>query len=336
LAAGDEGANAVVPGTPFHILALDGGGAKALFCAHVLARLEDDLGVRVVDSFDLIAGTSAGGIIALALGAGIAPAEIRDHFDQLVHDVFPTGRRWSPRRILRPTYRAATLRSSLEGVLGDRLLGASTRRLVVPAWDVAMGSVHLFKTPHHERLRRDWKIPMVDVAMATAAAPTYFPAAVVDGHRLIDGGVWANNPSVIAITEAASMLGVSLDDIRVLNIGTMDPVGIGAHPERLDRGGIVQWATAAAGLLVTASSRGGQGTAEHLVGQGRYHRFDARVPGGLYALDKVDRTDLAGIAAAVSRTISPVYANEFAPHTAAPYTPFAGPGASTSIRKEEQ
>lgn len=330
-----KGTYFMVAGSPFHILALDGGGAKALFSAHVLARLEEDLGVRIVDSFDLIAGTSAGGIIALALGAGVTPAEIRHDFDDLVHDVFPTGRRRSLRRVMRPTYRADALRSSLAGVFGDRVLGESTKRLVVPSWDVAMGSVHLFKTPHHERLRRDWKIPMVDVAMATTAAPTYFPAAVVDGHRLIDGGVWANNPSVIAITEAVSMLGVSLDDVRVLNVGTMDPVGIGAHPERLDRGGLVQWATAAAGLLITASSRGGQGTAEHLVGKGRYHRFDARVPGGLYSLDKVKRNDLAGLAAAVSRNISPVYANEFAPHTAAPYTPLAGPSASTSTRQQE-
>lgn len=322
-------------GTPFHILALDGGGAKALFSAHVLARLEEDLDVRVLDSFDLIAGTSAGGIIALALGAGIAPAEIRSHFDGLVHDVFPARRRRSPRRVLRPTYRARALRTSLTDILRDRLLGESTKRLVVPSWDVAMGAVHLFKTPHHDRLRRDWKIPMVDVAMATAAAPTYFPAAVVDGHRLIDGGVWANNPSIVAITEAVSMLGVRLDDIRVLNIGTMDPVGIGAHPKRLDRGGLLQWATAAAGLLVTASSRGGQGAAAHLVGKGRYHRFDARVPGGMYALDKIESSDLAGLAATVSRNISPIYASEFAPHTAAAYTPSGGPGASTSTWQKE-
>jgi patatin-like phospholipase/acyl hydrolase len=60
----------------FQILALDGGGAKAPFTAHILARLEQDLGVSISDSFDLIAGTSAGGIIALALGAGLAPSEI--------------------------------------------------------------------------------------------------------------------------------------------------------------------------------------------------------------------------------------------------------------------
>lgn len=320
--------------SPFQILALDGGGAKALFTAHVLARLEDDLDVKIADSFDLIAGTSAGGIIALGLGAGLRPVEIRDHFDSLVHNVFPTARRRSPRRAMRPAYSASALKEGLTGVLGNRLLGDSQKRLIVPSWDVAMGSVHVFKTPHHHRLRRDWKISMVDVAMATTAAPTFFPAAVVDGHRLIDGGVWANNPSVVAITEAHSMLDARLGEIRVLNIGTMDPVGIGAHPERRDKGGWAQWATSVADLLISASSRGGQGTAEHLVGKGNYHRFDARVPGGLYALDKIKSDQLAGIAASLSRDISPTYQQTFAEHTAAPYTPMAGPGAPATIAPE--
>lgn len=73
----------------FQILALDGGGVKALFTAHVLARIEDDLGVTVADSFDLIAGTSAGGILALALGAGLRPAEIVEHYERLAATVFP-------------------------------------------------------------------------------------------------------------------------------------------------------------------------------------------------------------------------------------------------------
>lgn len=319
----------------FQILALDGGGAKALFTAHVLARIEEDLDVRVADSFDLIAGTSAGGIIALALGAGVRPADICDHFNSMVHEVFPTARRRSLHRAVRPAYSAKALNKALTKVLGDRLLGDSTKRLIIPSWDVAMGAVHVFKTPHHERLRRDWRISMVDVAMATAAAPTFFPAAVVDGHRLIDGGVWANNPSVVAITEAISMLDVRLGDIHVLNIGTMDPVGVGAHPERMDSGGWAQWMTSATELLISASSRGGQGIAEHLVGKGNYHRFDARVPGGLYALDKIKPNSLAGLAASVSREISPIYKQTFAQHAAPPYTPMAGYGAPARIAAPE-
>lgn len=306
----------------FQILALDGGGAKALFSAHLLARLEQDLGVSVSDSFDLIAGTSAGAIVALALGAGLPPSKIVNHYAELVETVFPPSRRrlWrAPQRLTRPTYDATALRTALKGVLGDRILGDSTKRLVIPSWDVQKGGVHIFKTPHHSRLTRDWRIPMIDVAMASSAAPTYFPAAKVDGHRLIDGGVWANNPSVVAIAEAVSMLGVPLRTIRVLNVGTLDQVT--HHSKRLDTGGLVNWAIPAVSLVLTAGSRGGQGVAEHLIGKDKYSRFDARVPGGLYALDDADPDDLAGLAASASRDLSPIFTARFAGHRSAPFAP---------------
>lgn len=309
----------------FQILALDGGGAKALFTAHVLARLEQDLDVSIKDSFDLIAGTSAGGIVALGLGAGLTPSEIVGHYEELVEAVFPAARRrvWRrPRQLTAPVYDGDALRTALTKVLGARLLGDSAKRLVIPAWDVQRGAVHIFKTPHHTRLARDWRLSMVDIAMATSAAPLYFPAARVDGHRLIDGGVWANNPSVVAIAEAVSMLDVPLASIRVLNVGTIDQLT--DHPKRRDRGGLLNWAKPIAPLILTAGSRGGQGIAEHLVGKSAYTRFDALVPGGLYALDSADPSDVAGLAASVSRELGPIYTARFADHRATAYTPLIG------------
>src|SRR3546814_18339279 len=102
--------------------------------------------------------------------------------------------------------------------------------MVVPSWDVQRGGEHVFKTPHHDRLRRDWRTSMVDVANATAAAPLYFPAARVGGLRLIVGGVWANNPPVVATPEATSLLRASIGNVRVLNIGGIRPHGThGTH-----------------------------------------------------------------------------------------------------------
>ncbi|HUO38488.1 MAG TPA: CBASS cGAMP-activated phospholipase [Mycobacterium sp.] len=312
----------------FQVLALDGGGAKALFTAHVLARLEADLGLCIADSFDLIAGTSAGGVIALGLGAGMRPAEIVEHYATLTARIFPRGGWAKWRYVLRPwtnAYSGEVLRQALGEVLGSRLLGHSHKRLVIPSWDVQRGEVHLFKTPHHARLRRDWKISMVDVAMATTAAPTFFPAAAVDGQRLIDGGVWANNPSVVAIGEAVSMLDVPLRSIRVLNVGTVDQRTY--HPKRFDVGGWATWATTATPLMLTASSRGAQGTATHLVGAHNYARFDVTVPGAIFTLDRASPEALAGLAAGQSRVLSPTYTEMFANHVAHPYTPIHGPGS---------
>lgn len=308
------------------VLALDGGGVKGLFTADVLARIEDDLGVTIRDSFDLIAGTSTGGIIALALGAGLSPAQIVDQYRSLVSRVFPANRRRAyryPYRLFKPAYRQEPLRNALDDLFGSRLLGDSDKRLVIPSWDAQNGSVHIFKTRHHPRLNRDWKIPMADVALATTAAPTFLPAAYVDGHRLIDGGVWANNPSVIALTEALSMLNVDLTAIRLLNIGTTSTLA--DHPRRLDRAGLGPWVRRAPKLIMAGGSRGAQGIAEHLLTRERYIRFDATVPRGSYTLDGADPNDLAGLSAKVSRDLTPVFQSAFGGYTAGPFEPLPSP-----------
>lgn len=299
---------------------------KALFSADVLARIEADLGISVRDTFDLIAGTSAGGIIALALGAGMSPAEIVDEYRSMVERVFPESRRRKyryPQRLFRVAYRQEPLRAALEELFGSRTLADSDKRLVIPSWDAQNGSVHIFKTRHHPRLNRDWKIPMADVALATSAAPTFLPAAEVDGHRLIDGGAWANNPSVVAITEAASMLGVDTSAIRLLNIGTTSPLA--DHPRRLDHAGVGPWARRAPELLMAASSRGAQGVAEHLLTAERYLRFDATVPRGRFTLDGADPNDLGGLSAKVSRDLTPAFDTSFGSHVADPFDPIPIP-----------
>ena len=82
----------------------------------------------------------------------------------------------------------------------------------MPSYNVGDDDVYIFRTPHAERLRRDYRVPAWKVALATSAAPTYFPACrEVDQLRLIDGGVWANNPAMVGIIEAVGTLGVALD-----------------------------------------------------------------------------------------------------------------------------
>jgi len=318
-------------GDRFQMLVLDGGGAKAMFSASILARFERDHGIRIVDCFDLIAGTSAGGIVALGLGAGLSPAEIADHFLELVAKVFPSKRqrKWRPSRLMRPAYSNDALRDVLTEVFGHRLLGDSSKRLLVPSWNLQSGEVHLFKTPHSPRLTRDWRISMVDVALATSAAPAYFRAANVDSARLIDGGVFANNPSVYAIAEATSMLGVPLSAIRVLNIGTMEPFA--DQSDRLDNAGVGRWGLAAVPLILSASSAGNTGLAKHLIGFENFVRVDANVPPGLFALDRIDPAKVAGYAASVSRNLGPEYTEKFLEHRAATYNPCRSSVNSTTV-----
>src|SRR5450755_1816923 len=194
----------------FAVLSIDGGGVRGIFVAAVLANLERDTGAKVTDHFDLIVGTSTGGIIALGLGAGMSPEEILAHYIDNVNSIFPARRRSTlarPLSLVRAKYKPDGLREVVQAIFRDKLLCDSTVPLVIPSYNIGENAVYLFKTPHHERLRRDWKVPMWQVAMATSAAPTYFPAfSLPDEHvRLVDGGVWANNPSMVGVVEAVSM-----------------------------------------------------------------------------------------------------------------------------------
>jgi hypothetical protein len=156
----------------FQILVLDGGGIRGLYSAAVLAKLEDKLGVRIVEHFDLITGTSTGGIIALGLGLGMLPREIVRFYVEAGPRIFSNRFRWRDCiHIVRRKYSGSALQAALNynGAFGDKKLGDSKKRLVIPAYNLGQDKVRVFKTPHHKRLTTDWQIPAWKVAMATSA-----------------------------------------------------------------------------------------------------------------------------------------------------------------------
>ena len=311
----------------FQILSLDGGGIKGLFAAAALAALEDDLQVEITNHFDLIVGTSTGGIIALALGLGMRPREIVQFYTQHGQGIFRN--RLNLRSIFHYFTRkfseiplALALRD--RGAFGDRLLGQSHKRLVIPAYNLGEDDVYIFKTPHHERLRRDWRVPAWKVALATSAAPTYFPAfRDIDHMRLIDGGVWANNPAMVGVIEALSVLNAPLASIHVFSVGTTDPII--NRPSVLDHGGFWQWRNAAVDVIMRGQSLGVHKQTVHLLGAERVCRIDPKVPAGLFSLDRLNADELIAKAAHESRVLAPSFKARFLSHVAPPYRPLVGP-----------
>jgi patatin-like phospholipase/acyl hydrolase len=303
----------------FQILALDGGGLRGIFSAAVLAALEEDHGTPVTDHFDLIAGTSTGGIIALGLGLGVRPREILDFYLRLGPEVFrDRAGLLAVRRLVRAKYAAGPLEAALREVFGDRTLGESAKRLVIASSNLGADDVYLFRTAHHPRLARDWRERAVDVAMATSAAPTYLPGFRLSGTRLVDGGVWANNPAMIAVVEAAGTCAVPLETLRVFSLGTTSEV---RHRGRgLDCGGILQWSRDAVEVILHAQSISASNQVHHLLSPERLLRLDPAVPSGLMALDKVNANDLIGWASHASRAAGPRF-SEFLRHQAPPFTP---------------
>ena len=141
----------------FQILALDGGGIKGLFSAAVLACVERDLQIDITEYFDLIVGTSTGGIIALGLGLGLRPNQIVDFYARKGPKIFQGlyGVRWLSHWFFRK-FPQQTLCSALQSpeVFGDRKLGDSKKPLVITSYNLGEDDIYLFKTPHHERLKR--------------------------------------------------------------------------------------------------------------------------------------------------------------------------------------
>lgn len=304
----------------FTILSLDGGGIRGLYTASLLARLEDAHGINIRNHFDLITGTSTGGIIALALALGIPPKEIENFYLDHGPRIFKPRRLHGLRWLFGVKYPQQPLTDALRAVFDERTLADCDKRVVIPTYDLGHRSVRLFKTPHHERLRMDWKVPAWQVALATSAAPTFLPASTAtDDLRLIDGGMWANNPAIVGIAEAVSMLGVPLDAIRVLSLGTTRSVKERARS--LDRGGLFHWAKPATEVMLEAQSQGTNGLAQHLVGHEDVIRLDPEVPPDVLSLDKLDRPRLLSLAAHEARKFAPMFAEQFGAHHAAPYAP---------------
>jgi len=153
----------------FQIMALDGGGIRGIFSAAVLAHIEEDLNLDITEHFDLIAGTSTGGVIALGLGVGMRPREILRFYVDKGPVIFANGLITSLRHLWRNKNNSDGLEKALKECFGDTLLGSCCKRLVIPSYNIGEDDVYLFKTPHHERLTRDYKVPVWKVAMATCA-----------------------------------------------------------------------------------------------------------------------------------------------------------------------
>lgn len=232
----------------FKILSIDGGGIRGIIPCKILAELETELirkegpEARLCDYFDLICGTSTGGIIAIGLALGLKASDILELYVEHGKEIFPSTRRNKLHKgicFVRnfPFYERGTLKRLLKDVYNkvtidkDTRIGHARTRLLVPVYNSEHGTIHIFKTAHHSGLVNDYQIPAVDVALATSAAPVYFEpysfTYTVKGtcvektyRNIIDGGIVANNPSYLGLTEAMAGLNMPLKDISLLSLGT--------------------------------------------------------------------------------------------------------------------
>jgi patatin-like phospholipase/acyl hydrolase len=214
----------------FQILSLSGGGFLGLYTISVLASLEEAAGGSIADRFDLIAGTSVGGIIALGLAARVPAKKIRDTFIQDGPEIFsavPPPQTWVRKKLAlkdnaaHAKYSSTNLRNTIEKLVGKRLtVGQLRHRVMVPAINLTKGSPQVFKTAHHPTFVRDWQLAVTDVALATSAAPTFLPLHKIGDELFSDGGLYVNSPDELALHEALHFLNQPIDQVYMLSVGT--------------------------------------------------------------------------------------------------------------------
>ena len=292
----------------FNILAIDGGGIRGLIPAIVLAELERRAGTPVASLFQLLAGTSSGGILAAGLTVPDASGRPRYRAEQLVELYSKHGPRifrrsfarrvWSAWGLLEEKYDATVLEDVLERYLGDARVSGAVTPLLLTAYELETRTPYFVKS-WRARSEPERDILMREAARATSAAPSYFEPALVRpptrGRRLslVDGGVFATNPAMCAYAEAPRM--TAGEPVRLVSLGTGRLIRPIRHADASGWGS-VQWTRPVIDVVFDGVAETVDYQLGQLLGDQRYDRFQVTLTRARDDLDDVSARNLALLA----------------------------------------
>ncbi len=243
------------------ILSIDGGGVRGLIPATILAEIERQTGQSISELFDLIAGTSTGGILALGLtkpgingkpqyqakdliqlygkeGNQIFDAGVFNAFDGILDKMNAAP----IEMLVSRKYSSQGIESVLTKYFGDTNLSEALNEVLITSYDIEKRKPYFFKR-YQAIASKNCDFPMKCVARATSAAPTYFSPCklkVADSYyALIDGGVFANNPALCAYAEAKRLYPDA--EVLIVSLGTGELVNRIFY-DKARTWGLIQWA----------------------------------------------------------------------------------------------
>jgi patatin-like phospholipase/acyl hydrolase len=285
-----------------NVLAIDGGGIRGIIPASILAALEKELGRAIHEVFDLIAGTSTGGIIAVAIGAGAnngnpyRPEDLVGLYIENGEAIFHKTPLTEVRNWVRPKYSAAPLEEILLRFFGDTELKSAKCPLLIGSYDIENQIPFFFKSQRiPTNPNYNWKLR--DVARATSAAPTFFPPIQLknvyhESYTLVDGGVCVNNPAMAGFAEAHHIYGDA--DFLVVSIGSGDP-NVQLRYQDVKDWGLAKWARQIAPVFMDSTTRAADQELYFLLGRGRHFRFQANLKYSSRAMDCVTPSNMANL-----------------------------------------
>ncbi len=242
----------------FKILSLDGGGLRGVSSLTILQKLEEKVGRLLYEEYQLISGTSTGGLISCCLALGMKVGDILELYLKYADTIFPHHNGFiehlmEVKNIAAPKYSPAGVEKVFNIVLGDKKMSDLKTDILIPSYDLNAGRPLFFKSRNTDKF--DFKL--YDICRATSAAPTYLPSYSFSGFDCIDGGIFCNNPSLASLAEILKHYdeyGLENNDIN--NISVMS-VGTGHYQKTISKhdgehSGELFWAKNAPDLMMSA------------------------------------------------------------------------------------
>jgi patatin-like phospholipase/acyl hydrolase len=297
------------------VLAIDGGGIRGIIPATVLTEIETRTGKRTAELFDLVAGTSTGGILALGCvkpgsdgGSQYAASDLAELYEREGHHIFDRSL-WHELvdldNLAGPKYPRQGIEAVLEQYFGDAKLSEAVTETLVTSYELETREPWFFARHKARENPSEDDFPMRFVARATSAAPTYFePEEVSNMHPhggLIDGGVYANNPAMCAYVETKKLqetgqFNRQIEEVLVVSLGT------GQHTRPIHYAAAEDWGLARwAKPILDVVFDGVSDTVDHQMtilckesdaGDPRYYRFQTELTLGSDDLDDTSAANM--------------------------------------------
>jgi patatin-like phospholipase/acyl hydrolase len=282
---------------PVRILSIDGGGIRGIIPALVLVELEKRAGKRTFELFDLIAGTSTGGILACALCApdALPATQLVGLYRERGPQIFDRSlfqRIKTAEGLLDEKYDAAGLEDALEHFLSDKRLSEAKPDLIVPSYDTNSPAPYFFKSKKARETPADDDFPLSVVARSTSAAPTYFEADEVGERSLVDGGVFAVNPGMCALAEVLRWKPGA--DVVLLSLGTGQRTT--KRPwKKIKDWGLVEWARPILEVVFDGISDAVDYQLTQVLTETSYWRLQIELEGASDHLDDASEKNIAAL-----------------------------------------
>jgi predicted acylesterase/phospholipase RssA len=295
---------------PLRVLSIDGGGIRGIIPAMILTDLERRTNRPIIDLFDLIVGTSTGGLVALALACPDAEGKPRHTARDIVRLYDVEGKRvfsrsvWHKIRsvgaLTEGKYPSAGIEGVLQDYFGEARLKDALADVIVPAYEIERRIPFFFKTAN-ARAKSYYDYPMKTVIRAATAAPTYFePTRIqIDGpndyYALVDGALFAYNPALCAYVEALHRY-PDFENVIMVSLGTGKLTRRLPYDEVKDWGA-ARWAQPAFALMCDGICDVVDHQLVQLLpdlpdGQRQYYRFQARLDVGNDDMDDASNTNI--------------------------------------------